>query len=63
MGNVPSRSPYITSRVICGVTFSRSAAGRNETVTVLLATVWMGICTPWVISEAAATSRAQAAAR
>ena len=38
--------------VICGVTFNLSAASLNETVTVLFATVWIGICTPCVISAA-----------
>ena len=40
----------VPAEVICGVTFSVSAASLNVTVTVLLATVWIGICTPCVIS-------------
>src|SRR5436190_18318365 len=42
----------VFAAVICGVTFSVSAASRNDTVTVLFDTVWMGICTPCVISAA-----------
>ena len=40
----------VFAAVICGGTFSVSAASLKVTVTVLLATVWIGICTPCVIS-------------
>ena len=36
--------------VICGVTFRVSTASLKLTVTVLLATVWIGIWTPCLIS-------------
>ncbi len=36
--------------VICGVTLRVSTASLNVTVTVLLATVWIGIWTPCLIS-------------
>jgi hypothetical protein len=42
----------VFAAVICGVTRSVSAASRNVTVTVLFDTVWIGICTPCVISAA-----------
>ena len=42
----------VPAAVICGVTLSVSAASLNVTVTVLFATVWIGICVPCVISAA-----------
>ena len=39
----------MSAAVICGVTARRSAASLNCTVTVLFATVWMGIWSPWTI--------------
>ena len=42
----------VPASVICGVTLRVSTASLKVTVTVLLATVWIGICTPCLISAA-----------
>src|SRR5262245_39758419 len=42
----------VPASVIWGVTFRVSTASRNVTVTVLFATVWIGIWTPCLISAA-----------
>ena len=40
---ISMRMITVSAVVICGVTARRSAASRKVTVTVLFATVWMGI--------------------